>query len=561
MPHSALRTKGKGKGRGNHNYNGKQTQNGTHQAKGNSVPAPDPKQIESQVKNVLAKMGVLPGNAQRSYAEVAGAKPSAQEQAKDATMTAIEDPEAATASTVDPKWPDMTVVQLKQEHSSLTTLASQLEKAGLEEASLQAKTKASQLHDYLVSKRSSGQQLDTYTAAVRKATTAVERHTQHIQDLKTKLLEAEKKLTQLEQTEAAAKQALTDFQRKNLAPEEAGTILEENTLTETSAKFVSAILPRDIPVQAQEALQIQLNQALAAIQMQITQAVTAEKAAQAARAQETLATNPATPVHPANAVTPPLPPVHPGASAAGVAQPATPSLLGPGGTGAATGSSGPLGWSVSTKEAHAAASCPMTSLQQSYSLCLSLVGRGRSRNCGFSPPGFASDTQPGGGGVRNCGLCLPTVSVADTLLFVMALAMTVRYFKLRNDDATNRNLGGWNGVFSQCCSLFSCTSCTASSMCSIIIISIIIFIITIAYGGIIAPQGVIITIIAAIFVIIIIIIWCDDGLKGLSPTTGPCPGRLHRSRRDGPSGSISQAATAAWRDAVRLLSSTTYLTT
>ena len=252
-------------------------------------------------------------------------------------MPAAEDPEAATAATVDPKWPDLIVVQLKQEHPNLTTLASLLEKAGLGEALQQAKNEATQLRDCCVSKRSSGQQLDTYASAVRKASAAVERQTQHIQDLKTKLLEAEKKQTQLEQAEVAAKQALTEFQKKNLVPEEAGTTLEENTLTETSAKFVSAILPRDVLVVAQEALQIQLNQALAAIQMQITQAVTAEKAAQAARVQETLAVNAPTPVNPANVAAPPLTPVHSSAPASGIAQPATPSLLGPGGTGAAAG--------------------------------------------------------------------------------------------------------------------------------------------------------------------------------------------------------------------------------
>ena len=107
-------------------------------------------------------------------------------------------------------------------------------------------------------------------------------------------------------------------------------------------------------------------------------------------------------------------------------------------------SSGPMGWSVSAKEAHAAASPMVTSLQQSYSLCLSLAGRGRSRNCGFSLPGYASDTRPGGGGGRNCGLCFPhasveTVSVEDRMLIVLAIAEIVRHFKRRNNDATTRD--------------------------------------------------------------------------------------------------------------------------
>ena len=254
--------KGKGKGKG------KSGPNSTRAA----PPQPSAKQVETQVKDILTKAGVLPA---KTYVEALIGKAPASEE-KLPTQMEIEQ-EETPAPECDPKWLDLSIPQLKQEHSQLTSLSMQLEKAGLAEASQQARLKATQLHDYMVSKRSSGQQLDTFTSAVRKATAALERQSQHVQDLDAKLAEAKKKQVELEQAEVAAKQALTDFQ-KRVVPAEETPLPEESSLTDASAKFVSAILPKELPLQQQQALQIQINQALGAIMTQINLAVNAEQA-------------------------------------------------------------------------------------------------------------------------------------------------------------------------------------------------------------------------------------------------------------------------------------------
>ena len=114
-------------------------------------------------------------------------------------------------------------------------------------------------------------------------------------------------LNDLKAAEVQAEEALQAFKAKLV--EEAkkdDPKAEENTLTDASAKFVSAILPQQLPEEAQQALQIQINQALAAIQAQITKVVTETQEAQKVTELATArAAAPVTPQLPSNGGSPP----------------------------------------------------------------------------------------------------------------------------------------------------------------------------------------------------------------------------------------------------------------
>ena len=169
----------------------------------------------------------------------------------------------------------------------------------------QVKAQAEAIQKEIVARRPMSQQLGTLQNALTKATAAREK--------KLKETEAEAKLNELKAAEAQAEEALRAFKAKLM--EEAkkdDPKTEENTLTNASAKFVSAILPQLLPEEAQQALQIQINQALAAIQAQITKVVTETQEAQ--KATELAAARAAAPV------TPQLP-------SHGGSPPGTPSVL------------------------------------------------------------------------------------------------------------------------------------------------------------------------------------------------------------------------------------------